>query len=192
MMSGMTFNSGMVGASIAKAAANASKALPYTLTNCAFEGRKELQSTMARYINNPTPRTVKGVFYRKAKPERNPYSEVAFSPLAWKWMKYQVLGGTRKGTAPVAARLNSYGNVVPSQRASKLRNSGAFRAYIGGIDGQWLRGAGGLRLMHVFKGSMQYRARLPMQAIVYGKAAKTFPVAWKKNIEIALRKSVGI
>lgn len=183
--------------SISKAGKNLSGVLPYTLTGCAFDGRIKLQKDMGKYIHSPTPATIRGVYYTKAiKGDKRPFSEVKFSPLAWKWMRYQVLGGTRTGntlTAPVAANKNSHGNVVAGQRASKiLGTGGAFRATIRGIDGLWQRGSDSLKLMHVYKSSLRYESILPMQKIVYNEATRVFPAKFKQNVKKALSRSVGI
>ena len=182
---------------IAKAGKNLSGVLPYTLTNCAFEGRAKLMQDMPKYINKPTPATVRGVYYTKAmKNTAKPFAEVKFSPLAWKWMRYQVLGGTRTGntlTAPVAAKLNAFGNVVSGQRASKILGiAGAFRGTVKGIDGIWKRDSGKLRLMHVYKQSLRYEPILPMQKIVYKEATRVFKSKWKENVRKALQRSTGL
>jgi hypothetical protein len=193
---GLKFSNGPVfKAAMAKAAKNMSGVTAYTLTGCAFDSRQKLQNTMKSYLDKPTPATIRGVYYKKAKPSPHPFSEVSFSPLAWKWMKYSVIGGVRSGgtlSAPVAARKNAYGNVVGSQRASKLiTRPGYFRKEMGGVDGLWQRVGRGLSLQHVYKTSMRYSKRLPMQSIVYKEAAKVFPILFKKNVEKALKKSVG-
>jgi len=182
---------------IAKAGKNLGEVLPYTLTNCAFEGRAKLIKDMPKYIDKPTAATTRGVYYTKAKKnDRTPFAEVKFSPLAWKWMRYQVLGGTRTGntlTAPVAATKNAYGNVVSGQRASKiLGTAGAFRGTIKGIDGIWKSDSGKLRLMHVYKQSLRYESILPMQKIVYREATRVFKSKWKQNVSKALRRSTGL
>ena len=183
--------------SIAKAGKNLQGVAAYTLTGCAFDARVKLQKDMGRHIHMPTPATIRGVYYTKAdKNSKHPFSEVKFSPLAWKWMKYSVLGGTRTGstlTAPVAAQKNSYGNVVAGQRASKILGvGGAFRATIGGKDGLWKREGKGLTLMHVYKTSLNYKSRLPMRKIVYAEAARAFPAKFQQNVKKALSRSVGL
>ena len=179
-------------AAMVKTGKNVTKVLPYTLTQCAFEGRKELMAKLPAYIHKPTSATVRGVYYEKAKPAGKPYSQVKFSPLAWKWMRLGVLGGTRRGTAPVDATLNSYGNVVASQRAGNvLSKSNAERMTINGTDGIWLREKGSLRLMHVYKNSMQYSKRLPMQYIVYKKAASVFKKKFSENMRNAIKRGLG-
>lgn len=182
---------------IAKAGKSLSEVLPYTLTNCAFEGRAKLMADMPKHIDKPTSATIRGVYYTQAKKNTaKPFAEVKFSPLAWKWMKYQVLGGQRTGptlTAPVAAKKNAYGNVVGAQRAKNILNAeGGFRATIGGKDGVWQRNGRQLKLMHVYKPSLQYRPRLPMQKIVYAEATRVFKRKWKANVEKAMRRSVGL
>lgn len=179
-------------AAMLKTSKNVTKVLPYTLTQCAFEGRKELMAKLPAYIHKPTSATTRGVYYEKAKPAGKPYSQVKFSPLAWKWMKFSVLGGTRRGTAPVDATKNSYGNVVPSQRARNvLSKRNAERMTINGTDGIWLREKGSMRLMHVYKDSMQYQKRLPMQFIVYKKAASVFKQKFAENMRSAIKRGVG-
>ena len=185
------------GKTIAKAGKNLSEVLPYTLTNCAFEGRAKLMKDLPKHIDRPTPATTRGVYYTKArKGTPKPFAEVKFSPLAWKWMKYQVLGGTRTGstlTAPVAADKNGFGNVVAGQRASKiLGRGGYFRATIGSTDGIWERNGKNLKLMHVYKSSLRYEKRLPMQSIVYAEATRVFKQKFKENTQKALRRSAGL
>ena len=182
---------------IAKAGKNLGEVLPYTLTNCAFEGRAKLIKDLPKHLHNPTAATTRGVYYTKAKKNTaKPFAEVKFSPLAWKWMKYAVHGGTRTGptlTAPVAATKNAYGNVVAGQRASKiLGRGGYFRATIGGKDGIWERKGGGLRLLHVYKSSLSYQKILPMQSIVYAEATRVFKAKFRENTKKALRRSTGI
>jgi hypothetical protein len=180
--------------SLNRVAKNAQKVLPYTLTQCAFEGRKELQGTLERYISKPVPATKRGIFYTKANHlDKTPFSEVRWSPLAWKYMKYAVIGGNRRGSAPVAARKNAYGNVVPSQRASRIKgNANIFRKRVNGLDGLWKKTRGGVSLMHVYKESMRYEVILPMQSIVYQKAASVFQAKFKSNMEGAIRRGVGV
>ena len=188
-------------AGMAKKLAGAGKAADaafiYTLGNLAFGGRAKLQADMGKYISKPTKATIRGVYYSKAKPGKHPHSEVRFSPLAWKWMKYSVIGGTRTGStlsAPVAASLNAYGNVVAGQRASRqLGKPGYFRATLGGKDGLWKRGkGGGISMQHVYKRSMRYQSRLPMQRVVYGEAARLFPSKYKENMRKAFQRATGI
>jgi len=182
---------------IAKAGKNLGEVMAYTLTNCAFEGRAKLQRDMGKYIHKPTGATTRGVYYTQAKKNTSkPFSEVKFSPLAWKWMRYSVLGGQRSGptlTAPVAAKKNAYGNVVAAQRAKNiLTGEGGFRATLNGTDGVWKRDGRKLSLMHVYKPSLQYRSRLPMQKIVYDEATRVFKAKFKQNVTKALKRSSGL
>ena len=183
--------------SLKKVSRNMDDIMPYTLSNCAFAGRAKLQHDMPKYIHNPTPRTIKGVYYTRAKKKvKNPFSEVKFSNLAWKYMRYAVLGGTRTGstlTAPVQANKNQYGNVTPANRAKNLLGrDDSFRATINGTDGVWQRKGSKLNLMHIYKSALNYRPRLPMQSIVIAEAKRVFPAKFAENARRALAKSAKL
>ena len=201
MVSMKMINPGIMAKQLAGAGKEAEKAFIYTLSNLAYGGRVRLKADLSKFLDRPSPATTRGVYYTKARPGSHPHSEVRFSPLAWKWMKYQVIGGQRTGatlSAPVAAPLNSYGNVVAGQRASKqLGKPGYFRAKMGGVDGLWgpSKGGGGagISLQHVYKPSMSYTPnRLPMQTIVYQEARRLFPSKYKENMSRAFKRVVGI
>ena len=108
-------------------------AIASTLTKLAFEAMKEEKQGAPKYLDRPTPFTVKGFRYKKAN-KRNLMSEVYIDGAAANrsYMKYSIEGGISrpKKSALVHpaknSKLNKYGNLPRNYVKKALANKAKF------------------------------------------------------------------
>jgi hypothetical protein len=161
------------------------------LTDTARQGRKVVQRVMPRYLDRPTPFTVRGVLFERATKTRLA-SSVFIREEVWKYLKYQVDGGVRSGkgfiAVPARARkLNAYGN-IPGKRTGLVKG-GAYIAKRGDTLGVWKKPdrKGRSPLLVLFTSQAVYRPRFPFRRIVRRVVAKHFVKLWNKRMVQALR-----
>lgn len=143
------------------------------INNVANEVAYAVTKQMQHDLDRPTPFTLKAFmsgnkFNGKRATKRSLYATVEAKPIQAEYLHYQVEGGTRLPKKRVVAvptknaRLNRYGN-VSNRKRGLVRNSKQFVGEVKGIAGVWERTGGkrspGVRLIHGFEDSVQYRKR---------------------------------
>ena len=152
-----------------------------------------LQREMVRRLDRPTPFTVNsGLYTIPANKRRFPItSVVGIKGRQWKYMRYQVQGGTRTGRGilvPVNVRLNKYGNIPRGSLRRAMGRSDTFRAKINGVNGFWQRKKNGrLKLLAAYRPSARYKKRFDFYRIANRAARKLFPIHFNREMRNAIR-----
>lgn len=163
------------------------------LNDTAFDARKALRVQTPRKLDRPTKFTVDSFQVIKSK-KRNLVATVFIEEKRWKYLKWQIDGGTRRisgrGTGvPVGAKLNKFGNIRGRSRGL-VKGKKQFIATIRGVAGVWEKLGSGRRqvkLMVVFKKSVNYKQRLPYAKIVEGVARNKFVKHFNRRLKQALK-----
>ena len=134
-------------------------ALSQGLNSTVFEAQKALKDSLPRYIDHPTAHTIRGVQVKKST-KRNLEAFVGFrsttfgkgsGTLQSDYMKFQVLGGTRRPSKSALAvpfpkhqKLNKFGNLRKGKIAQLLSDkdryfSGVPKGQADGDSGIWER-----------------------------------------------------
>lgn len=85
------------------------------LTKTALKAKEAMPAAMEKALNKPTPFTKRGIFTRRATPDR-PEAVVGIKDAQAKYLRYQIEGGTRRPDAgglrlPAAINLDEFGNI---------------------------------------------------------------------------------
>jgi len=164
------------------------------INNTAFSVRKAVQAQLPRYLDRPTPYTVRGVRVNKAKKTLLEGS-VFFIPRVAEYMWYQVEGGSRRASKKWIAvptdnvKLNKYGN-VPRSKKGLVKTNKQFIAEINGTTGVWQSGTRAqprIKLLHKFVKQTQYKKLFPFYKIGEGVINSKFD----KEFEKALVRAVS-
>ena len=161
------------------------------LNDTAADGMKFVRFMMPRHLDRPTPFTVKGILFGRSN-KRNLTSFVFVKSVVWRYLKYQILGGTRinRGGVAVPARgkkLNKYGN-IPGKRTGLVKGKD-YLAKKGRILGVW-RDKGKKKrsqLQVLIADKATYRPILPFKKLVKRVVDKRFVGHWNKRMKAALR-----
>ena len=170
-------------------------AIASTLTKLAFEAMKEEKQGAPKYLDRPTPFTVKGFRYKKAN-KRNLMSEVYIDGAAANrsYMKYSIEGGISrpKKSALVHpaknSKLNKYGNLPRNYVKKALANKAKFFSGVPkGMQGDensgiWQRygprNNQRIRMVAQWRNTRSYQAKFPFYEItgdvVFGRANAIF------------------
>ena len=174
------------------------KQLPFAtsqaLNDTAWDARKALRVQAVKKLDRPTKFTIDAFQIEKSS-KRKLYSVVKIEEKRWKYLKYQVEGGTRRSSGrgiyvPVNVKLNRYGN-IPGRSKRLVKGVNQFIGTIKGTTGVWTRHGSKrnkkLKLMVSFKSEVNYRKRFPFYNIVEGVVDHTFRKHFDKRIRAALR-----
>lgn len=213
MAAGITIKSDM--RKLRKAFRRDAKAMEFAaasaINEVAFAARRAAMAQMKTKLHKPTPFTLRGVFVTKAHRSKL-YADVGIRPLQWKYLKLQVIGGTRtpSGRAlvmPVNQKTNQYGNLPKGavrRHLSKRSKSGHGSTFSGTPKGRpgakpgiyrregtgKSRGHKGLRMEVGYRKRATYRSgRWPFFKIVAGLARNRMPKALDKAIKRELNRS---
>lgn len=163
------------------------------LNNTAFEARGGTIERLKTDIDRPTPYTLKGVKYGKSN-KRNLTASVFILPERWRYLFYQVHGGTRTPqnraiAVPAAVRLNEYGNMPKGSIARLLARPDTFQATIGGRSGIWQRNKRGkLKLLFHYQPKVTYRGgRFKYELAVNEVVRKRFTYHFAKSVKQAIK-----
>ena len=151
------------------------------------------KAQLHKKLDRPNKFTQKAFRINMAK--RHPHTiegDIHIQPNRWKYLKWVVDGGTKTGSLGVPikgnAKLNAYGNIPGRGKDRYVKGKKQFRATINGVDGVWLKTGGkrnpGLKLMVVFKRSLNYKKIFPFYKIADKLARNMF----ERNMAYALRK----
>jgi len=179
-------------------------AIASTLTQLAFQAMQEEKQQAPKYLDRPTPFTIKGFRYKKAN-KRNLMSEVYIDGAAANrsYMKYSIEGGVSrpKKSALVHpaknSKLNKYGNLPRNYVKKALANKAKFFSGVPkGMQGDensgiWQRygprNNQRIRMVAQWRKSRSYQARFPFYEItgdvVFGRANAIF----NKQLAYAIR-----
>jgi len=179
-------------------------AIASTLTQLAFQAMQEEKQQAPKYLDRPTPFTIKGFRYKKAN-KRNLMSEVYIDGAAANrsYMKYSIEGGVSrpKKSALVHpaknSKLNKYGNLPRNYVKKALANKAKFFSGVPkGMQGNdnsgiWQRygtkNNQRIRMVAQWRKSRSYQARFPFYEItgdvVFGRANAIF----NKQLAYAIR-----
>ena len=179
-------------------------AIASTLTQLAFQAMQEEKQQASKYLDRPTPFTIKGFRYKKAN-KRNLMSEVYIDGAAANrsYMKYSIEGGVSrpKKSALVHpaknSKLNKYGNLPRNYVKKALANKAKFFSGVPkGMQGDensgiWQRygprNNQRIRMVAQWRKSRGYQAKFPFYEItgdvVFGRANAIF----NKQLAYAIR-----
>jgi hypothetical protein len=167
------------------------KQIPFASAAAINETLKQVvkaeQMQITKRLDRPTPFTVKAFKIRYAK-KHALHGEVIIKPAQWKYLKYQIEGGTRTGKigVPTAnAKLNKYGN-LPGRRKGLIRGK---KQYMND-KGVWERSGGKKnprsKLVVAFASSVTYTKRFPFYKIADGVARSQFQKNFQRSIKRAI------
>lgn len=167
------------------------KQIPFASAQAINETLKQVvkaeQAQMHKKLDKPTPFTVKAFKIRYAK-KHALYGEVVIKPAQWKYLKYQIDGGTRTGKIGVPtkqAKLNKYGN-IPGRRKGLVKGKKQYMT----STGVWERSGGKSNpkstLVVSFKSSVTYNKRFPFYKIADGVARSQFQKNFQRSIKRAI------
>ena len=160
------------------------------LNDTAFQARTKATDELPRHIDRPTPATVKGIMVRKSK-KTDLEAAVFFKDFVWKYMKYQVLGGTRSDSRKFAvpsrqSKLNKYGN-IPGRRTGLTKGLSYFGRVNDSLTGVFKPRGKKRDLKAILVNRAVYKPRYPFSAIVERSVKDTFKKNFDKSMERALR-----
>ena len=182
-------------------------AMAKTLTKLAFKAMKEEKRQAPRYLEKPTPFTIRGFKYKKAT-KRNLISLVYVLDKNTKYMNYAIEGGVKKAAGrsmlhPTAnTKLNKYGNIPRKYLANSLDNKAKF--FVGipdGMSGQenyglWQRHGGKkgkrnhrIKMMATFVKSRRYTAKMPFYRITQEVIDKNANNIFNQEFNEAMRSA---
>ena len=162
------------------------------LNDTAFQAKALAVKAMPRFLDRPNPTTMKGLMVGKAKKTRLT-ATVFFKDFVWRYMKYQVLGGTRSTGRKIAVpsrtiRLNKYGN-IPGRRGGLIKG-GAYVAELGsGLTGIFKPKGKKTELRAILVNQATYKPRYPFHAIIERAVRKRFKKNFHRNMERAMRSA---
>lgn len=146
------------------------------LNDVAFDIQRTEQREVVQHIDRPTRWTKTGFRVKKAS-KRNLTAEVFIPPDRWRYMRYQVAGGTRGGLSnvPVQAALNAYGSMRRGYLAGRLKRKNTFSGTVRGVSGVFERLPGNrLKLIAAYESSATYTAIFPFHEIGERVARRKF------------------
>lgn len=172
-----------------------------TMTNVAFDVRREVQRKLPQWLNIKRPFLKASVVVEKARfRDSHPSAKVGFLERA-RLVELLEEGGTRRPfrarniAIPIGAA-NKQGKVTPSKRPRAiLARDDTFVATINGVEGIWQRKKGRgktrLQLMYLFEERTTYDSKqIQFFATANRVVSKSFKNRFPKNFEKAIAKTV--
>jgi hypothetical protein len=171
------------------------------------------QSALERDLDRPAPFTKRGLTIQRAS-KRRLIGVVGFKPIQAEYLALQATGGKRRAkrkavVVPVNQRLNKFGNMPKGAISRALARPDTFSGTVGGVAGIWQRpkraarrtkaggaGAGavgtagarkGLKLLAVYKGSVDYKPRLKFVPRAHAIAKREIAPAIAKRLALAVK-----
>ena len=166
------------------------------INNTLFQIMDAEKAQIPKKFDRPTNFTVKAFKINMAKINRM-YGDIHIKPEQWKYLKYQIDGGTRRGRIGVPIKgnavLNKFGNIPGRGKGRFIKGKKQFAAKLNGTDGVWMKTGGkknpGLKLMVKFKDSVTYAGGLfPFHKIADGVTKNKFKRNFQKQIKRAMSK----
>ena len=171
------------------------------INNTLFDIQKAEKAQMPKKLDRPTPFTLKAFKINKAKKSML-VGDIHVMPAKYKYLKYQIEGGTRTGNIGVPtkhAKLNKYGN-IPNRKRGLIKNKNQFIGKINNVSGVWERGhynksgsftskgksaSTALKLIVAFENTVNYKKKFPFFKIADGVARKKF----QRNMRLSLSRA---
>ena len=159
-----------------------------------FDIRKAEVAQIYKKLDRPTKFTAKGFLVNKSR-KTNLTGSIEIPANRWKYMKYQVEGGTRTRNVIVptnASKLNVYGNIkgIWSGSGSKKTFTKAKKKYVN-KQGVWQKTGGKrnpqVKLIAAFVRSARYKKRFPFYKIAEGVTHSRFKKNLMRKLAYALR-----
>ncbi len=160
------------------------------------------ERALDRDLDRPTPFTRRGLAVARAS-KRRLSGAVGFKRIQSQYLGWQAKGGTRRAkrravVVPVGQRRNKYGNMPRGALKRVLAKPNVFSGKVGGTAGIWQRpkpggGAGsargkkGLRLLALYRDSVDYRPRLGFERRAYVTARREIAPAIARNLRRAIK-----
>lgn len=165
-------------------------AVAKALTQTAKDAQAELQAQLPVHLDKPVPFTNRAFAIEPATKSR-PTAAVFIKEAQWKYLQYQVKGGTRlpKNKAlvePVNVALNQYGNMPRNKVRALLARKDVFVGKIYGFPGIYQRVGQKLKLLIAFAPQAEYKPRFDFKGIVHRVVMAKF----KANFDQALREAL--
>lgn len=164
-------------------------ALANTINDLLFEGRKEETQAMTKHLHKPSPFTKKGLQVQKAN-KRELVGVMLIPENRWKYMKWQVEGGTESGThsVPVNAKTKASGSMGRGGVARLLRRKNVRVMRISGKSGVYQANRdGSLKLLVHFASSATYKPKYPYGDATQRNINQRAETLMAKNLARALR-----
>lgn len=172
------------------------------LNNVAGDVANALTVQMSRYLDNPTPFTLKtyqsrfGTFKGIKATKRKLYADMIPGKVQAEYLKWQIEGGVRKPKQKAIivptklAPLNKYGNISPGNRKKIISGKGQFFSAgqkEGKTPGIYKRiGNGKIQPMALYVEQAQYKAIFPVDKIVDGVVMNRFGLRFEQALKRAL------
>jgi hypothetical protein len=161
------------------------------LTDTAKDVAAELERSLPRVFDRPTPFTMRaiGVTFARKNTLR---ATVFIKDKQAEYLALQVEGGIRtprKRTilTPAAVALNQYGNIGRYKRKQLLGRKDTFEGTIGATAGLWQRQKGrGIKLLIAYDKQTKYEKRFPF----YETAKRTIARRIEANFRAALQRAI--
>ena len=170
-----------------------------------FGLKQEQAKQVARELDRPIPFTTKGFLFQKAG-KRNLVGYLYIPENRYKYMKYQIKGGTRlpnSRSIPIGTsnlKRNKYGNLPRKKITTLLSKPDTFSGEINGVAGIWQRpkrgrqrggkvgrqGNGGLKLLIAWESSATYTKRFDY----YGIGKRYINRVLVGNVEASLQHAI--
>lgn len=169
-------------------------ALAVALSDTAKQAADDVKQKLPTVFDRPTPFTVRGIRFSRARKTDQPISAFVFvPPVQGRYLRVQVRGGTRRpaGRAlliPREARRNVYGNLPRGYIARMLARADTFSGVIGGVAGIWQRDrrSGRLKLLVAYAAEAKYQVRFPFRRMVLRSVQRRLMPNFRRAFERAL------
>lgn len=164
-------------------------ALANTINDLLFEGRKAETSAMQRHLHKPTPFTKRGLRVDKAN-KRNLRGVLEIPDNRWKYMQYQVEGGTDASGAsvPVNAKTKASGSMGRGGVARLLKRKNVTVMRFKGKSGVYqVNKDGSVKLLVHFANRATYRPIYPFGQALAREVDRKAETLMQKNLARALR-----
>ena len=177
-------------------------AVSIAINNVTSDVANALTVQMSRYLDNPTPFTLKtyqsrfGTFKGIKATKRKLYADMVPGKVQAEYLKWQIEGGVRKPKQKAIivptklAPLNKYGNISPGNRKKIIAGKGQFFSAgqkEGKTPGIYKRiGDGRIQPMALYVERAEYKAIFPVDKIVGGVVKNRFGLRFEQALKRAL------
>jgi hypothetical protein len=177
---------------------NIPMALAQSLTGTAKHLQKVQKRSLRKYLDNPTPFTEKAMGLNMADwkdfKRGTMFARVFVYRVQSRYLEYQVYGGIRNPPKRANVvpgkdtKVNKYGNLSRKYVQTQLSKPSTYVGKINGVSGIWQRfKSGRQKLLVLFTGATEYRARYPFFRISDRIVARELPKQINKAVRRALK-----
>jgi hypothetical protein len=173
-------------------------AIAQSLTATAKHLQKVQKRSLRKHLDRPTPFTEKGFGLNMARwkdfKRGTMFARVFVQPIQSRYLEYQVYGGIRNPPKRANVvpgkdtKVNKYGNLSRKYVQTQLSKPSTYVGKINGVSGIWQRfKSGRQKLLVLFTGATEYRARYPFFRISDRIVARELPKQINKAVRRALK-----